>query len=189
MTSTAEVLPDGLDFDDFADVVDKVESVPGPLSQSRTGRGTNTSSGKPRRRRSVGAKRLEALQQKLSAEMFQAGALTGMAFPVTGYYIGQEADNFTKAILQLAARRPEWLEALEHVADIGPGLAIGRTAIGIGASFAVDRGKVDPEKKALMFLGVYSAWQAVHGEGTNRKEEGSAYSPPPAGAFVPLAEQ
>lgn len=188
MTQTADsVLPDGLDFDDFADLADvEIETRPGPLSQSRTARNTQVSgTGKPRRRRSVGAKRLDALQKKLSSEMFQAGALTGLVFPVTGYYIGQESNAFTKAILQLAARRPEWLEALEHVADIGPGLTIGRTAIGIGASLAVDRDKLDPEKKALMFLGVYSAWQAVKGEGNNATEEGSAYVPPP-GSFVPV---
>lgn len=185
MTDTATELPEGLDFDFSELTAESVESVPGPLGQSRTGRGTGKPGG-TRRRRSAGSKRLEALQAKLSSEMFQAGTLTGLALPVTGYYICQESDAFTKAVLQLAARRPEWLEALEHVADVGPGLVVGRTALGIGASFAVDRGRVDPDKKALMFLGVYTAYQAVHGD-KPKMEEGSAYTEPPSGAFVPVA--
>ena len=173
---TETALPDGLGFD-FSDI--EPEAVSGTLGASRTGA--------PRKRRGPGKTRLTALQKKLSQEMFQAGTLCGLALPVTGYYIGQESDAFTHAMIQLASSRPEWIEALEHVADIGPGLVIGRTAIGIGASFAVDRGRADPEKKAMMFLGVYSAWKAIHQPGEPRTEEGSAYTPPPSGAFVPVA--
>ena len=169
---------DDFDWSDLGNVeVSSEQHIP-RTGTSRTG---NKSRGRPRKNA-----KLDALQVKLSKEMFQAGALTGLALPVTGYYIGQESDAFTKAIIQLAAKRPEWIEALEHVADIGPGITVGRTALGIGASFAVDRGRADPEKKAMMFLGVYSAYQAVHGE-SHSKEEGSAYVPPPAGAFVPVS--
>lgn len=181
MTTSAvdeTALPDGLGFD-FDNVAAESEAIPAP-AQSR---GTRTGT---RRRRGAGSKRLDALQSALSAEMFKAGALLGLAVPVTGYYIGQESDAFTKAIVKLAARRPEWVEALEHIADIGPGITIARTGLGIGAAFAVDRGRADPEKKAMMFLGVYSAWKAVNEPGME-SEEGSAYKPPPSGAFVPLS--
>lgn len=164
---------------DFSDVGDEVTAVPGPLSGSR---GTG-----PRRtttRRRASSKKLDTLQLKLSSEMFQAGALIGMGVPTTGYYICQESDNFTKAVITLAARRPEWIDALEHIADVQPGITVGRTVIGIGAALAVDRGRADPEKAFMKFLGVYSAWNSV--QHPDAKVEGSAYQPPPAGPFVPL---
>jgi hypothetical protein len=118
--------------------------------------------------------------------MFQAGAMIGMGLNVTGYYICQESDQFTRAVVQLAQNRAEWIEALEHLADIGPGITVGRTVLGIGASLAVDRGRADPEKKFMQFLGVYSAWKAVKEDRPPGEEPGSAYRPPPAAAFVPV---
>lgn len=172
-----------VDFD-FTGIADETEAAPGPLTGSR-----GTSSAKaprgPSRRRSASAKKLDTLQAKLSSEMFQAGTLIGLGLNTTGYYICQESDNFTRAVIQLAARRPEWIDALEHIADVQPGIVVGRTVIGIGAALAVDRGRADPEKAFMKFVGVYSAWKAVH-DGGDIKVEGSAYTPPPAGAFVPV---
>jgi hypothetical protein len=168
------------DFD-FSDIGgENVDSSPGPLTGSR---GTGPTIRRPRRRASN--KKLEALHEKLSSEMFQAGALIGMGVPTTGYYICQESSNFTGAVIQLAARRPEWIDALEHIADVQPGITVGRTVIGIGAALAVDRGRANPEKAFMKFLGVYSAYQAVNNEAV--EVEGSAYTEPPAGAFVPVS--
>lgn len=176
---TESILEDaGFDFSDINE--DTTEATSGPLTGSR---GTTRTTGTRRRR--PAAKKLDNLQAKLSSEMFQAGALIGMGLHVTGYYICQESDNFTRAVVQLAAKRPEWIDALEHLADIQPGLIVGRTMFGIGASLAVDRGRADPEKQFMKLLGVYSAWKAVENP-TGDKVEGSSYSPPPAGAFVPL---
>lgn len=168
---------------DFSDITDdSVEAAPGPLTGSR---GTSTGARTTRRRRSASSKKIDALQAKLSSEMFQAGTLIGMGLNTTGYYICQESHAFTTAVVQLAARRPEWIDALEHIADVQPGLVVGRTVMGIGASLAVDRGKADPEKQFMKFLGVYAAWKAVQTKASD-KVEGSSYSPPPAGAFVPV---
>lgn len=170
----------GFDFSEL-DEEGAVEAKPGPLTGSR---GTNRRTGSRRR---PAAKKLETLQKRLSGEMFQAGTILGMALPVTGYYACQESDAFTKAVVELASKRAEWIGALEHLADIGPGITIGRTAVGLGAALAVDRGRIDPEdSRFLMFLGVTAAWNAV----TNpdyEVEEGSGYTPPPAGAFVPVS--
>lgn len=159
----------------------KVEATSGPLTGSR---GTTTRSpGRPRGSRSQ--RKLDALQSRLSTEMFSAGALIGVGLHTTGYYICQESDNFTQAVVQLAAKRPEWITALEHIADVQPGIVIGRTVVGIGASLAVDRGRADPEKSFMKFLGVYAAWQAVNNP-QNGGVDVNGYQPPPAGAFVPV---
>jgi len=179
---SASVLEDaGFDFSELNDD-DSVTAEPGPLSGSRSG--TRTTTGATRRRRSSKTK-LDSLQKRLSGQMFMAGSMVGLGLPVTGYYACQESDAFTKAVVQLASRRSEWVEALEHLADIQPGLIIGRTALGLGAALAVDRGRADPEKKLMQFLGVYSAWDAVT-NGDYESEEGSGYTPPPARAFSPV---
>lgn len=173
MTATEVLENAGLNWEDeLADTEVAAREGPLPGSRSRTPTGT-------RRRRSVASKRLEVLQTKLSQEMFQAGAMIGMGLPVTGYYACQESDNFTKAVVQLASKRVEWIEALENLAMIGPGIMVGRTAVGLGAAFAVDRGRADPEKQFMKFLGVYSAWEAVNNP-DGSKVEGSAYVPPPS---------
>ena len=180
---TAETLENaGFSFDDITP--EESASDPGPLTGSRGTRSSGTSTGRPRGRPRK-ASRLTELQKRLSGEMFQAGAMIGMGLNTTGYYICQESDSFTKALVELAAKRPEWIEALEHVADVQPGIVIGRTMFGIGASFAVDRGRADPEKQFMKFLGVYQAWQSVQKK-AGEVGEGSAYKPPPAGAFKPV---
>lgn len=145
-------------------------------------------------RRRTSSKRMTTLQDALSKEMFQAGAMIGFGLPVTGYYIAQEADNFTEAIIKLASKKAEWIDALEHISDIGPGITVGRTVLGIGAALGTDRfyrtngqSGLDPDKQACAFLGVMNAYYEVHSderEGSNASENG--YVPPPHGAFVPV---
>jgi hypothetical protein len=162
---------------------DTVGASGGPLTGSR---GTSTSGGPRAPRGTRAQKKLEALQKRLSTEMFTAGAMIGLGLNVTGYYICQESDNFTQAVVSLASKRPEWVEALEHIADVGPGLTCGRIVLGMGASLAVDRGRADPGKQFMKFLGVTSAYLAVKGGGRD-VESGSSYVPPPGGTFVPVS--
>jgi hypothetical protein len=179
-------------FDDFSDISpENIEAQAGPLTGSR---GTNRSAGTARAPRGTRLqKKLDTLQARLSQEMFMGGTVLGMGLPVTGYYICQESNGFTKAVVELASSRPEWVEALEHLADLGPGITIGRTVLGMGAALSVDRAKDEETRKArldkafMKFLGVYSAYQAVHGEGKGQSNGASSYSPPPFGTFVPVS--
>ena len=90
-------------------------TMPRQPRTSRTGATGGT------RGRRVSDKRLSALQEKLSAEMFTAGGMIGFGLPVTGYYIAQESDNFTTAIVQLASKNSQWVAALENVASTHSG--------------------------------------------------------------------
>lgn len=180
--ATTDVMDEaGVDWDtELTD--DKVSAKEGALAGARTTKEARTPAG-TRRARRVGVKRLETLQEKLSDEMFSAGAMIGFALPVTGYYTCQEADNFTSALVKLASKNTRWVEALENIAMIQPGIVVGRTAIGMGAALAVDRGRADPEKAFMKFLGVYSAWKELRGEGNTSGE--SVYTPPPR-TFAPV---
>jgi hypothetical protein len=187
---TSSVLEDaGYDFDDLAgesEVTGTGALGDGAPKAAGTSRSAGSTAG-TRRPRRTGAGKLAALQKKLSGEMFQAGAMIGLPLPVTGYYVCQESDAFTRAVVELAAHRPEWVEALEHIADIQPGIVVGRTALGIGAALAVDRGRAEPDKKIMVFLGVYSAWKAVNDK--RSPEEGdsaSSFKPPPV-RFTPVS--
>ena len=175
-------------FDDFSDVsTETIEAQAGPLRNSR---GTSTGGASRSPRGSRLQKKLDALQVKLSQEMFMGGTMIGMGLHVTGYYICQESDTFTKAVVDLASSRPEWVEALEHIANIAPGITIGRTVLGMGAALAVDRKRAEPESEFMKFLGVTNAWLKVNGQGDQSggmANGQSSYKPPPYGTFIPVS--
>lgn len=175
-------------YDDFSDLDDGSVKVADSNVMPRV---SSSRSGGTRGRRPA-QKKLDSLKANLSKQMFQAGAMIGLGMPVTGYYIGQESDNFCDAIVALAAKKADWIDALEHVADIGPGIAVGRTVLGVGAALGADRywrtsgeSGLDPDKRAAMFLGVTSAYYAVHPEDADAAPQ--SYNPPPNAVFVPVA--
>jgi|SRR5215831_4901240 len=167
------------------------------FSEQRIGSsGTSrTTTGRTTRGRRVSDKRLGSLKDKLSGEMFGAGAMIGLGAPVTGYYICQESDHFCEAVVSLASRKTEWVAALENVALLGPGITVGRTVLGIGAALASDRfyrtggeSGLNPEKTAAVFLGVTTAYLAVHPpEGGGKNTSENSYSPPPYTGFTPVS--
>lgn len=181
---------------DWDSVQDQAEFTGNTMPRT-SGSRTHSSTGGSRGGRRVSDKRLQALQEKLSTEMFTAGGMIGFGLPVTGYYIAQESDNFTTAIVQLASKNSNWVAALENIAMLGPGLAVGRTVLGIGAAMAADRyhrtngeSGLDPMKRSAMFLGVTTAYFAVHQpEGTQyaASDAGNGYRPPPHGSFRPIS--
>lgn len=180
---------------DWGEAAEKSEFTGNSMPRAGTSR-TSTSSGTRGRR--VSDKRLQALQEKLSTEMFTAGSMIGLGVPVTGYYICQESDNFTNAIVTLAAKNSNWVAALENIAMLGPGIAVGRTVLGIGAAMAADRyyrssgeSGLDPTRRSAMFLGVTAAYYAVHPpegyNGSGASQNGNGFAPPPYGSFNPLS--
>lgn len=182
MTATTE------DYD-WSDLEEKV-AVRDTNVMPRTG--TSRTPTGARRGSSRKAVKLERLQTALSGQMFQAGTMIGLGLPVTGYYIAQESNNFSTAIVQLAQKRAEWLDALEKVADIAPGITVGRTVLGIAASMGADRyhrsggeSGLNPDKRAAQFLGVTAAYYAVYKE--NDASEAGVYTPAPNAVFVPVS--
>ena len=176
------------DFD-WSDLEDKAE-VRESNVLPRTGT-SRTSSGTRRGSSRRGTKRLEELQKSLSAQMFQAGGMIALGMPVTGTYICQESERFPDAIIDLARKRTDWIDALEKVADVGPGITIGRTVLGIGAAMGADRyhrtggeSGFNPDKRACMLLGVTSAYYSVYKDEVDATP--STFTPPPHGVFQPV---
>lgn len=173
--------------DEFADVLESAE----PEAPPATSRGKGTA--KRRASRPRVPKRVSDLNDALARQMFQAGTIIGLAMPVTGFYVAQESAGFAEAITRLAAKDARYLEALESLASVGPGVMIGRTVLGIGCAMGVDRWSksegmrgFSPDSRAAMLLGVTRAYAEVHGDG----QAGAAapgFTPPPAAVFVPVA--
>lgn len=176
-------------LDDFSDL-DSTEQVTEKERPAGTTRSSSkaTPTGGARRGRPRKNQKLTDLQEKLSGQMYQAGFLVGLPLPVTGYYVCQESDSFTKAVVELAATRPEWINALENIARLEPGLIIGRTAIGIGGAMAVDRRRASPDSPFMRFLGVYNAWQKLEQKKDpgERPDVASNYQPPPS-TYQPIS--
>jgi hypothetical protein len=124
--------------------------------------------------------------------MFQAGAMIGFGLPVTGYYIAQESDNFTGAVIQLASKKTAWVTALEQVADIQPGITIGRVTLGMMTALSVDRRKEALEyrserfQKLAAFMGVATAYEQVYNGGNNNGAAAGTFVPPPQ-QYQPVA--
>jgi hypothetical protein len=184
MTTTAE------DFD-WSDLDQNVE-LRDTNTMPRTGTTRSAPSGARRSSARRGTKRLEELQKSLSNQMFQAGGMIALGMPVTGTYVCQQSEVFPDAIIELARKRSDWVDALEKIADVGPGITVGRTVLGIAAAMGTDRyhrtngeSGFDPDKRACQFLGVTAAYYSVYKEGDNASQ--ATYSPPPHGAFVPVS--
>src|SRR5580692_1661081 len=99
MTATAE---DWSDLDEKAEVRDT--NVMPRQGTSRTAVGA-------RRVSRRGTKRLEELQKSLSTQMFTAGGMISLGMPVTGTYICQESERFPDAVIELARKRTDWVDA------------------------------------------------------------------------------
>jgi hypothetical protein len=179
MTETAE---------DWSDLEAKAE-VRETNTMPRTGTSRTTTGA--RRASTRGTKRLAELEKSLSTQMFTAGGMIALGMPVTGTYICGESETFPNAIIELARQRTDWIDALEKIANVGPGITIGRTVLGIAAAMGTDRyhrtngeSGFDPDKRACQFLGVTKAYYDVYKEGEFDASEG--YRPPP-GSFQPVS--
>lgn len=177
---------------DWSDLEEKVEVRDSNVMPRDAGTGTSRTQTGTRRRTNRRSAKLEQLRTALSGQMFQAGSMIGLGLPVTGYYIASESDNFSTAIIQLASKRAEWIDALEKVADIAPGITVGRTVLGVAAAMGTDRyhrsggeSGLDPDKRAAQFLGVTAAYYAVYKE--QDASAGVTYAPAPHSAYNPVS--
>ena len=182
-------MTDGTDFN-----WDTVEADPAESNVMPKAPGTARTTAGATRRGRTGVKRLSLLKEALASQMFQAGAMIGFGFPVTGYYIAQESEQFSSAIVDLAGKKAEWIEALENVAKIGPGLIVGRTVLGIGCALGTDRyhrtngeSGISPDKRAAMLLGVAAAYYEVYKDELSDAPASDGFVPPPHGTFVPVS--
>lgn len=139
-------------------------------------------------------KRLESQLQRIQVELADqlklAGVLTGPLFPVTGYYMQENADQFTTALLQTAKDKERLLRILYRAAQVAPIYTLLSFGAGVGISMQVDQNRHDPHSGFSRHLGVEQAYEAVHGTTTNHAAgngntvANGQFTPPPKYATV-----
>jgi len=106
---------------------------------------------------------LARIQQELADDMLLLGTMAGPLLPVTGYYICDNADAFTTALLKLCKNNQRMLRILHRAASVAPVYEVMKTSAGVAYSVQVDRSQADPHNIVGQRLGVSRAHQAVYG--------------------------
>jgi hypothetical protein len=113
---------------------------------------------------------LRKIQNDLADDIALLGALTGPFFPVTGYYIVDNADAFTTALLQLCKNNPRALKAAHRLGQVAPVYRCARFGAGVGVAVQVDQKKQDPYSSTSRNLGVDKAYDAVYNQSNNNTD-------------------
>lgn len=132
---------------------------------------------------------LRKIQDELTDDVMLFGTLTGPLFPTTGYYIVDNAEQFTTALLKLCQHNPRIMRVLHRAGQVAPVYQVAKFGAGVGIAVQVDQGKTDPHSMASQRLGVDRAYDAVHGTSVNFNQSSSgqsnsSFSGPPKYATV-----
>lgn len=130
---------------------------------------------------------LKRIQEELADDIRLLGTLAGPLFPVTGYYVFDNADPFTIAILKLAKNNQRILRVLHRAASVAPIYTVAQTVAGTAYSIQVDTHKADPHTTIAKRLGVTRAYDALYSVDTsiNGNDINSTVTPPPRYSTVP----
>ena len=127
---------------------------------------------------------LKRIQEELADDIRLLGTLAGPIFPVTGYYVFENADPFTIALLKLAKNNTRVLRVLHRAAQVAPIYTVAEVVAGTAYSVQVDQHKVDPHNTLARRLGVSRAYDAVYPEEAQVNVTANGFSPPPVYATV-----
>jgi len=105
---------------------------------------------------------LAKIQEELGDDIRLLGILAGPLFPTTGYYVTENADQFTVALLKLAKNNQRILRVLHRAAQVAPVYTVAEFVAGTAYSVQVDTGRADPHSTIAKRIGVSRAYDAVH---------------------------
>lgn len=108
---------------------------------------------------------LARVAEELADDIKLLGTLAGVMYPVTGYYLIENADPFTIALIKLAGKNPAILRVLHRAAQVAPVYTVLETVAGVALSVQVDMDKIDPHSFAATHTGVEKAYEAVYPDG------------------------
>jgi hypothetical protein len=122
---------------------------------------------------------LRRIQGELADDLKLLATLVGPLFPVTGYYVFEQADPFTAAILKLAKNNTRVLRILHRAASVAPIYEVAQTVAGTAYAIQVDTKKADPHTTVARRLGVTRAYDTVYPEDTNNVSSNGNFAGPP----------
>jgi hypothetical protein len=125
---------------------------------------------------------LNRIAEELADDVKLFGTMAGVVYPVTGYYLLENADAFTIALVKLAAKNPSILRILHRAAQVAPVYTVAQTLVGVAVSVQVDMNKMDAHSFAAERTGVDKAFDAVYPQGKEGQSfnmNGESFSQPP----------
>jgi len=105
---------------------------------------------------------LQRVQEELADDIRLGGTLVGAMFPVTGYYLFENADPFTIALIKLCKNNQRALRVLHRAASVAPVYEVMKDAAGVAYAIQVDQKKADPHSTVGRRLGVARAYDSVY---------------------------
>lgn len=105
-------------------------------------------------RGTVSERRVAEVGDKLQEKMDQLAAVLSFKLPVTGVYTGENSPRAVAALLNIAKKRPKFLDALEKASDGIDALEIGQFALGVLTAVQVDTGRLAPDAMPAQITGV-----------------------------------
>lgn len=119
----------------------------------------------PGQRRPRGfAGRLENVQQALTEQLVETGAMVSVVLPCTGITLTKRSERTAAALANIAADNPRMLEILEQTASILPKIQLGKIALEVGVAVLVDTNRVNPDGMLAMMTGISEVWHDLHDE-------------------------
>lgn len=110
---------------------------------------------------------LQRVQEELADDIRLLGTLAGPLLPVTGYFVFENADPFTIAILKLAKNNTAVLRVLHRMAQVAPIYTVAQTVAGAAYAVQVDTKGMDAHNTIGQRLGVARAYDAVYPNDNN----------------------
>lgn len=133
------------------------------------------------------ARRLESQLQRMEEELADDLRLVAVAigpfWPVTAYYMYDNADRFWIATLKLMKNNARALRVAHRFAQIAPVYQVLEFGGGIAVSVQVDNKKHDPHSVVAQRLGVAKAYDKVYPESASNLTN-NGYTAPPRYATV-----
>lgn len=122
---------------------------------------------------------LARIAEELADDLKLLGTFAGVMYPVTGYYIIDNADPFTIALIKLAGKNPAILKVLHRAAQVAPIYTVLQTVAGVAVSVQVDLDKIDPHSFAATHTGAERAFNEVYPNGKESSNGFGGMSAPP----------
>lgn len=110
---------------------------------------------------------LGRVAEEIADDIKLLGTFAGLMYPVTGYFLIENADPFTVALVKLAGKNPAFLKILHRTAQVAPIYEVLKGLAGVGVAVQVDLDKIEPHSFAAEHTGVGKAYDAVYPNGKN----------------------
>lgn len=121
---------------------------------------------------------LRRIQEELSDDLKLLATMGGPFYPVTAFYMYDNADRFVTALLMMTKNNTRALRVLHRAAQIAPIYRVGEYVAGSALSVQVDMQKHDPHSVVAERLGVSKAYDKVYPEKASKASSNGFTAPP-----------